>query len=323
MPAAVKAEHHPGLSIRAFARNRQRVDRAIRVGNHAVRCRLRCGGKDHIDHPQDRFGIAADRRREGGGQQRSFGDLHLDRAHHTGVGGQAGKDMFDRDIGRRHRRGERDIDRPCTAVCRAGEIQQHLIALDLERDLDRQRRIGDAVVIEKILCLPASIWQVCQLCPHQGLGAVLQRIQRRAHSVGTVFRQQLVQTFLAQIKRAELAVQIALGRLRQAGVAHQDVDNVGLDLARFGKTHRGQDEGFLEGVGCGGVVVARHRAAHIMPMPDRGEIAKQFAVVKIGAHQPHVGQVRAAQMGIVEDIDVAVFQIAILGRFVDHRLHGK
>ena len=60
-----------------------------------------------------------------------------------------------------------------------------------------------------------------------------------------------------------------------------------------------------------------------MPVPDRRKVAKQFAIVEIGPHQPHITKVGAPKVGIIKDIDVPICQIAIFGGLVDHRFHGK
>ena len=231
--------------------------------------------------------------------------------------------MLDRDICRGNGRGQRDIDGTGAAICRAGKIKRHGVAFNLERDFNLQRYVGDAIVIQKILCLPTAIGQVGQFGPHQHFGPVAKRIQRGAYRFSAVFCQQFVQTLYPKVQRAKLTVQIALCRLRQAGVTHQDVDDVGLDCTSLGQTDRGQHEGLLKRIRGGRVIVAGHSAAHIMPMPYRGEIAKQLSVMEIGSNKAHIAKMRAAKMGVVEDIDISVFQITIFGSFVDHGLNGK
>ncbi len=231
--------------------------------------------------------------------------------------------MFDRHIGGRHRGRQRDVHRTCTLRGGAGEIQRHRVVPDLQRHLDLERFVHDPVIVEEILSLPSAIGQAFQFGTHQRFGAVAQGFERGADRLGPVFIKQFVHPPYAQIERAHLAVQIAHRGLRQTRVAQQNVDDVLIDLARRGELDRRQHEGFLKHLRGGGVVVAGHIAAHVMPMPDGSEIAEQCAVPVVGPHQPHVAQVRAADMGIVEDIDVTVLQIPIGGGFLDHRLHGK
>jgi hypothetical protein len=60
-----------------------------------------------------------------------------------------------------------------------------------------------------------------------------------------------------------------------------------------------------------------------VPVADRGEVTKQSPIAEIGTDQPHVRQVGAADMRIIEDEDVAVVQIAIGSGFFNHRLDRK
>ena len=160
-----------------------------------------------------------------------------------------------------------------------------------------------------------------QLRLHQHGGAVAERAKRGLHRVAAIFIQQRIHPFHAQVQRAQLAVEIALCRLRQAGVAQQDIGDVLVDLTPARKPHGRQHEGLGKGIGGGGVVVARHRAAHIVPMAHAGQPAKQFAIAEIGAHQPHVRQVRAAQMRVVEDENIAVLRG--VAELVDHGLYRE
>jgi len=54
--------------------------------------------------------------------------------------------------------------------------------------------------------------------------------------------------------------------------------------------------------------VARHRAADIGPVPGVRQPAENLSVAPIGPGKAHIHQVGAAQVGIVDDIDVAGFR---------------
>ena len=92
---------------------------------------------------------------------------------------------------------------------------------------------------------------------------------------------------------------------------------------RAHELHGRNAEAFLEALGRLGVEVARHVAADIEPVADRGEPREHFAVAHQRAHEPHVVQVRAAVIRIVEQIGVARIEVAVARDLVDHRLDGE
>ena len=231
--------------------------------------------------------------------------------------------MLDRNISCGNRCRQGDVHRTSRNRRGAFEIEHHAITCDLKRHFDRQRDIGNPVIVEEIRGLPSPVRQAVQLGAHEGFGPVRQSIQRGPDRVGPILRQQVIHALHTQIQRAQLAVQITLGRLRQAGVPQKDVDDVLLDHPCPCQLDWGQHEGFLEGFGRGRVVVARHRPTDIVPVANTGEIAKHFAVMVVGPHKTHVRQVCAAHMRIIEDVDIAILQIAIGRGLVDHGLHGE
>ena len=111
--------------------------------------------------------------------------------------------------------------------------------------------------------------------------------------------------------------------MRKPGVAHQDVDDVLLQDPLPGNPDRRQNEGFLKRFGGRRIVVSGHRAADVMPMADGCEVAEQLAISEIGPHQPHVAQMRSAHVGVIEDIDVAVGQVAVSRGLFDDGLHRE
>ncbi len=109
--------------------------------------------------------------------------------------------------------------------------------------------------------------------------------------------------------------------MRQAGVAEDDVDHVLDDLTAAREADGREDESLLEDVRRAGVVVPRHRAAHVVPVADGRQPAEDAAVVEVRPDKSHVGQMRSADMGVVEDPDVAVGNVA-LARLLDHGRHA-
>ena len=323
VPAAVEAEHDPRSPVLAPTRDRQRVDRAVGVGDGPLRGGAGRGREDHVDHPEDRLGVAADRGGELGREQRALRHAQLDRTHDAGVGGQLREEVLDGHVGGRDGRRQRYVDRSRAARRGALEVEHHRVAADLERDAYRQRPVVDAVVVEEVLGRPAPVGKRRELGAHHGLRTCAERGERRADRRPAVLVEELVHAPHAELERRDLAGEVPFGGTRQARVSKKDVDDVRVRLPRACQPHGRQHEGLLEHVGGAGVVVSRYRAAEIVPVTDRGQPAEELPAVEVRAHEAHVGQVRAADVRVVEDEHVAVGQIPVGGHLVDDRAHGE
>ena len=132
-----------------------------------------------------------------------------------------------------------------------------------------------------------------------------------------------MQTPLAQIQRAQLAVQVTPVGVRHAGVGGQDVEQVLAHDPGGDQLHGRDAHALLEAFGGARVVAAGHVAADVEPVPGRCHPAKQGAVAEHGAHQPEVVQMRAARVRVVEQIRVARGQAAVARDLLDHGPDGK
>src|SRR6185437_11127212 len=97
-----------------------------------------------------------------------------------------------------------------------------------------------------------------------------------------------------EIERVELTVEVAIKTSRLARIRLQDGDDVVPQHALDTQLHRRDVHPLLETLGRHGIVIARHIAADIVPMADRGEETEQFAVSEIGPHELEIGKMRAA-----------------------------
>ena len=90
VPATKKAEHDPALAlalgIASVPRNRQGVDGAIGMGHSPFGVGQGGGAEDHIDHAQNRFGVAAHRTRARSADDEAVGDDKVHCIQHTRVG---------------------------------------------------------------------------------------------------------------------------------------------------------------------------------------------------------------------------------------------
>ncbi len=127
----------------------------------------------------------------------------------------------------------------------------------------------------------------------------------------------------AKPERVELAVEIAPVRQRHARIGGKNIDNVLLEHAAADELDRRHAKAFLKTFSRLGVVIAGHVAADIEPVPDRGEPGEHLAAAHHRTHQAEIVEMRAAVVRIVEQISVALGEVAVVRDLVDHRLDRK
>ena len=184
----------------------------------------------------------------------------------------------------------------------------------------RSGSIGDAVVVEEVVAGIGAVRQRGDVGAHQRFGACGQRRERGRDGLVAVFVEQRVQAALAEIERVELAVEIAPVRLRHARVRGKDVDDVLLEDAGADELHRRDADALLKALRRLWIVIAGDVAADVEPMPDRGNPGEHAAAAHQRAHQAEIVEVRAAVVGVVEEIGVAGVEVAVARDLVDHGL---
>ena len=319
-PAAEEAEHHPAPAVLPPAGERQRVDGGERAAVGALGRGLGERAEHGVDDAQDRLGIAADRLRRRDAEQRRIGNDELDRREAAGIGRHVDEQMLERDVAAGDRGRARDVERPLARRRGAREVEPHAVAADRQVERDAQRLVGDAVIVEEIVVRIGAVRQRGDVGAHQRLGARRERLERGGDRVVAVFVEQRVHALLAEVERVELAVEVAPVRLRHARIGGEDVDDVLLHDAAADQLHRRHAKAFLEALGRLGVEVARHVAADVEPVADRGEPGEHLAAAHDRAHQAEVVEMRAAVVGVVEQIGVARLQPAVARDLVDHGL---
>ena len=172
----------------------------------------------------------------------------------------------------------------------------------------RQRLVGDAVIVEKSSKLIGAVRQRRDVRAHQRFGARATAPRARRATVSSPYSSSsAVQAPLAEIERVELAVEVAPVRLRHARVGRQDIDDVLLEDAARAIS-------FTGGIGTPSwklsVALALKLPGTLPPTssqwPTEASQAEQLAVAEERPHEPEVVEMRAAVIGIVEQIGVAV-----------------
>jgi hypothetical protein len=99
---------------------------------------------------------------------------------------------------------------------------------------------------------------------------------------------------------------------------------LGVELAALVELHRRQAQALLLDLGGVGREAAGDHAADVGPVAGVGEPAEEAAGAEERLDELHVHEVRAAEVGIVEDVDVALLRrpCPALADGVDHGGHG-
>ena len=327
VPTAKEAEHHPALTLAlvvgAVTGDRQGVDGAVSVGHRPLGVSQSRGAEDHVDHAQNRFGVATHRARTRSADHQAVGYHKVDRIEHARVGGHIGEHMLQSHITSGDCRGTRDVHRPGALRRGARKVQRQPVTSHGHVERNRQQLVFHAVVVQHVFKAVAAIGQAANVRAHQTHGTCAQLHQGLRHFGIAVFIQQSVQAASTQFERCQLAVQVTPQAVGQAGVRAQNGQHIVFQHTAAQDAHRRNLHRFLPTLGGRRVVVAGHRTAHVVPVCGRSQKAIQLTVAKAGLDQFEVVGVRAALIRVVEQPHVARLHAASLSGHAHGGAHGK
>ena len=155
---------------------------------------------------------------------------------------------------------------------------------------------------------------------HAAFRALLQRLDGGVDRGLAVLVEELGQPPLAHGERADLGADVADALLRHADVGEHDLQDVVVELAAPVQLDRRQPQPLLLDLGRLRGEAARHHAAGIGPVAGVGEAGPEPALVEERPHHLDVHQVGAAEVGVVDQHDVAGLQVVAR---LDHGLRGR
>ena len=162
-----------------------------------------------------------------------------------------------------------------------------------------------AVVVEERLALVDAILPAGDDRPHLPLGAVEHGRDGGMGRRGAELGEQLPQPPLADARRADHGREVAAEVARMAHVEHDHLVDVLAPLALLVEHQRRDADAFLEDLGGAGVVGAVRGAADVALMRAVDRPERQPVAVEHGDEGRQIGQVVAAAVGIVQQVDVA------------------
>ena len=193
------------------------------------------------------------------------------------------------------------------------------VALLFHHDMDAHRLVQiDAVVVDEALGLEAAVDPFGDGASHLHFGKLEQPLEAGERIRLAELGDQLAHALLAEPARADLAADVAEHELRRAAVGGDDLLDLDAALAAAVIAHGGKMQAFVEGLARLARARAGHGAADIALVRDRAAEADQLALDEDRRDHRHVGRVRtAALVGVIDQIGVAVFDVAAIG--LDHR----
>ena len=159
---------------------------------------------------------------------------------------------------------------------------------------------------------------------HLARRAPLQLGDRRLDGGVAVAVEQRREAAFAGRQRRGLRLDVADALVGDADVRQDDRQDLVVDRAALVELDRRQPQTFLLDLGRVGREAARHHAAGVGPVAGVGEPAPRLAGAEERLHELHVHQVRAAEVRVVDDEDVARLERDLQAlHALDHRLHRE
>ena len=216
------------------------------------------------------------------------------------------------EIDRRLGRGDDAVHRPAAGRARACHVEGERLALLRDFHPDRQRLVDHAVAVDLRGSLVDAIGDAGDLGPHLALGAVAHFGDRRPYDVGAITVDQGGQPHFAGREGGGLGLDVANALVGDADVAEDDREDLLVHLALLEELHRRQAQAFLLHLCGAGRKTTWHHAADVGPVAGVGEPGEDLALVEEGFDEPHIHQMSATEVGIVDDEDIARLQLSCI-----------
>ncbi len=305
--AARKLVHHEiPAPRRVVPAQREIAAGAGRRRRHPVGQRLDQRGEDRLGDALADLGRAArDRARIARIEEGAADAPDLERLEGAGADRHLREDMPHRQVDRAERRRPHRVHRAPAGRARAREVEAQPGARALDRQPDRKRLVDHAVAVDPGHGLVAALGNLGDEGAHLLGGAGAQLADRQHHRVVAISVEQRRQPGLAHHQRRRLRLDVADALVGHADVRADDGVDLRIQLAPLEEAHGRQAQPLLLDRRGGGREAAGHRAAGVGPVPGVGQPAPDPAVAIERPGEAHIHQVGAAQIGIVDDVDVA------------------
>ena len=252
---------------------------------------------------------------------RILGRDHLDRPVEAGIERQVGKVGLHAGDDTREGGAEGRIIERADATMAAGEVVDHLVALDGEFHPDRNEAFaGRRIAVDIIDRFPTAIGQLGDALARRLLDIILHFHEAGDDRVLAVFIHQAEDFAFGHARRLGLGAHVADHRFWIARIGRDHVSDIFAQHALVDDADRRYAYAFAEHFLGIDVKRARHAAADIRPMAVRLAIGDDLVADENRADQAHIVEMGAAGVGVVDHENVARLHIALEG--ADHILAG-
>ncbi len=222
----------------------------------------------------------------------------------------------------RHGHERRRIERACDGIVRAGEIEPRGVAQDLHAHANRGGLSTRSVVVEEILAFVNAVGQAGDRLAHLRFGEIVEPVERGAQGRRAMLLAQPQQPSFGGAGRGHLGHQVALPFGGPAQVGQQEVALLLVDAVGGEEAQRRDAHALLPGLGRGGEIAAGPGASDVAPVGQADGEGEQTAFEEDRPDRLHVGQMVAADLGQVEEPDIARLQ-ALGGDTFEELLHRE
>ena len=280
------------------------------AGGDAFRPHRFEGLEDGVGDPLRGLVVAAHHRALGGRIEQRAGPGHdLERAvaaaARLDVGPEQGLDHVE-DRGRGDE--GRGVHRPPRRVVGPGEVEARAVALDRHPHADGDRPAAAGIVVEPVLALVGAVGDRREGGPHLRLGPVVDRGDGGEHRLPPMLGADVVHALLGRPARGDLRQDVALALVRAPHVGADHVELLAVGAGGGEEAERRNPQALLPGVGGARDIAAGHGAADVRPVGEARREGDDPAFGEDRADRLHVRQVVAADLGQVQEPDIAGLQ---------------
>ena len=304
--AADQVHHVAAAGIRVDAAQGEVAAGPGGGGEQLIRQRRRQGGEHRLGNA-----LAHLRRATGdrpwilGVEERALGIGDMQRQEGAGVDRHLREDVLDGQVDRRAGGGDDAVHGPQAGRARPGHVEIQVGAAAAQAQVDLQGLVHHPVGVHVGDAMVVAVWNAGDLGPHLLLGAALQLDDAPVHGVGAIAVEEGGEPALAHGQRRRLRLDVADPLLSDADVGEDDGEDLLVHSPLLEQLDRRQAQALLLHLGGVRREAARHRAADVRPMTGVGQPGEEFPLVEERLHEAHVHQMRAAEIGIVDDVGVA------------------
>ena len=203
-------------------------------------------------------------------------------------------------ICRRHHR----VHRATARRRRTCEIKRKISVLLGDLQCDPERLVDHAIRVDERFRRVDAIGDTRDMGAHQRRRTQPHFSNRGQHGACSITRDQFGQPRGSHFQRRRLRLDVADALIGNADVAADDGVDLAVHHPALEQLDGRQAQSFLLDLGGLGGKPARHHAADVRPVPRVLQPAEQLAIHVERHGEAHIHQVRATQIGVVDDVDV-------------------